>query len=189
MIKIYLLTKECTQNGEYDYGALRFYLSPKKAQRAFRRQCRKIKEGELKKEWTWQSGDDTDGEKICLKEIRLHADTIPKKIYVKRRTTYVDGQRVSLEIVSLKKENASSKATICGEFEKSWLEPACILMTFLLLPLLYISSIVYPMAASYIFAVWGVFMVYMVGYVLHLIRNHYVGKEVSYALCKSENVR
>lgn len=189
MIKIYLLTKECTQKGQYDYEPLRFYFSPKKAQRAFRRQCRGIKEGEQKKDWVWQSGDDADGKKICIKEIKLSTDTIPEKIYVSRKTTYIDGQRVSLEIVSLKKEDVSSKETICGEFEKSWLEPACFLVTFLLLPSLYIASIVYPVAAVYMFAVWGAFMAYTIGYVFYLLQNHYVEKKVSYALCRSESVR
>ena len=181
MSKIYLLTKECIQKEKYDYEPLRFYLSPKKAQRAFRKECRKEKEGKLRNEWVWQSGGDTNGKKICIKEVKVYADEPPETIYVNRKTTHVDGQKISLEIVSVKNGDNCGKRVMCGDWEKKWLEPACILVSSLLLPSLYISSIVYPMAAIYAISVWGAFMACLIGYVLYLIKSHRIGKKLNYS--------
>ena len=119
MIKIYLLTKECIQKGKYDYEPLRFYLSPKKAQRTFRKECRKEKEGKLRNEWVWQSGGDTNGKKICIKEVKVYADEPPETIYVNRKTTHVDGKKISLEIVSVKNGDNCGKRVMCGDWEKN----------------------------------------------------------------------
>lgn len=182
MTTVYLLTKEQMREGEIIYDPLRFYVSKKKAGRVFRKQCRKYSDGTKIKEGVWQAGDIAYGERISIKEIRLRTDTIPKKIYVRQKKTYVEGHQVVLDIVSLKQEEGLWIEVYCGEWEKEWLEKTCILLSLLQVSLFLIIEIfeISPKIATFSLPLFGILPVYLVGYVLYLIHGQHIEQKMNY---------
>lgn len=178
MVIIYLLTREQMRDGIIAYEPLRFYISRKKAGLAFRRQCRKSSGGRLEKEWVWQS----DQERICVKRSRLRTERIPKKVYVSRKITYVDGRKVMLDIVSLEREEGVWEETFCGEWEKTWLETACTYLPFFLVTLLLFFSILKAgqEAALVLLLLSSILPGYLIGYVLYLIHGHHAERKLNY---------
>lgn len=156
MLTLYFTTRETFKDGEYTYTPLFVYEEKKKAEKAFKKLCKKSPGGVLSGKNIWKTGNEDQWEMVCLRSVKLQTDTLPETVYISRENTMIEGHPVTLDMVHLEEGRGIPKAVIRKKRVTDHLKSAMVVSTAISILTCLVFPVLPKAVSASIYCVWDI---------------------------------